>query len=111
MILGHIASASMRLCTICEKYGTLFPKPYRNEFYKHGKRNSGVTKNDVTRKLSSNLDRHINYLLRDNAGHKERDRDIGQDRFDLLEPLTVGRILSSFKSANIEIHNKIKGVI
>jgi len=112
LILAHIASASMRLCSICEKYGTtLFPKPYRNEFYEHGKRKTGVTKDDVIRKLSSNLDQHIHYLLRDNAGHKERDKDIGEDRFELLEPLTVGRILSSFKSAHIEIHNKIKDVI
>ena len=108
LVLAHLGSASTRLCTICEKHKGLFSRSYREQFYQHKNRRKGKSQSDIILTISSSLETHIHFLLRDNIGHKEKDKDIGKDRFAIIQDLTVGRTIDSFELAFQHICETIK---
>lgn len=107
LILAHLSSSSVRLCTICEKYKMFLP-PYRNQFYERGRRKKGMSKNFIIKTLSDNLKDHIFFLLRDNIGHNEnRKTNMAEDRFDVLQSLSVKNVIENLELAFNEIHKRI----
>lgn len=107
LILAHLGSSSVRLCTICEKHKMLLP-PYRNQFYERGRRKDGMSKDFIIKALSENLKDHILFLLRDNIGHNENIKiNMAEDRFDVLQSLSVKNVIENIELAFNEIHKRI----
>jgi len=108
LFLAHLASASTRLCTVCEKYYKLFPRSYRFSYKARQKRRkSGVTRESIINEMAANLQDHIHFLLRDNVGHMEDAAEIAKDRWDVLRQLTLVQVLESLFAANMKIKGRL----
>lgn len=98
LLLAHLASAAIRLATICEKEKTKFPAPYRTALYKSGARKGAMQKHAILTQITKRLHEHIHFLLRDAVAHEENVKsDMASDRADVLMQLTVGQILAALE--------------
>lgn len=108
LLLAHLASASFRLCTVCEKHNQGGFPSYR-QFYegREMRRKKGPIEEEIIEKILANLQKHIHFLLRDNVGHTEGGLDIAKDRDNVLMRLTLAQVLGSLQAAYKHISENV----
>jgi len=112
LLLAHLASCAIRLCTVCEIRKD--KSNYRNKFYDSNSRprycrKKGYTQAKVITEIINNLDEHIHFLLRDNVAHKQNvEFELAKDRIRVLERLTIRDTLSALDSCR---GKTVRGVI
>jgi hypothetical protein len=110
IILGHLSSAAVRLCTIEERFWEdhrcRITKPYKAE----AERTSN--QNQIKIALVKNKDIYIHQLLRQNVAHIERARKGGalwHTRQEALESLKVEEILQSMQKVMDKFRKELAG--
>jgi len=93
--LAHLASAAIRLATICEIARYRPTENYRRRFYEpSGKRQSGWTGSRIKADAAAKPEEHLHLLLRDNPAHEEpgiaNNKEIAAHRFAILKTTTIG---------------------
>ena len=94
ILLAHLASAAIRLSTICEIADYRLTENYRKKFYeKSGKRKNGCSLSKIKSDISAKPYEHLHLLLRDNVAHEEpgiaNKKQIAADRFAVLKATTI----------------------
>lgn len=94
VVLAHIASAAVRLATICEIAGYRPTENYRDRFYERsGKRKGGWSRNSIRADIAAKPHEHLHLLLRDNVAHEEpgiaNKKQVAADRLAILNVTTI----------------------
>lgn len=94
ILLAHLASAAIRLSTICEIADYRLTENYRKKFYeKSGNRKNGYSLSKIKSDISVKPCEHLHLLLRDNVAHEEpgiaNKKQIAADRFAVLKITTI----------------------
>lgn len=72
ILLAHLASAAIRLSTICEITNYSLTENYRKKFYeKSGNRRNGWPLSKIKAHILAKPYEHLHLLLRDNVAHEE----------------------------------------
>jgi hypothetical protein len=110
--LAHLASAAVRLATICEINCYRPTENYRTKFYERsGKRKSNWPSIKIRRDVTNNLSEHLHLLLRDNVAHEEpgikNNSDLAADRFQILKAITIGACEHALKKTVRQIKRSL----
>ncbi len=94
ILLAHLASAAIRLSTICEITDYRLTENYRKKFYKEsGNRKNGLSLSKIRADISAKPYEHLHLLLRDNVAHEEpgieNNRQMAKDRVAVLKATTI----------------------
>jgi len=94
MVLAHLASAAVRLGTVCEIARYRPTENYRAKFYEcSGKRKHGWSASKIRDDIVAKPHEHLHLLLRDNVAHEEpgiaNTKQIAADRFAVLKVTTI----------------------
>lgn len=92
--LAHLASAAVRLATLCEIDGYRHSQNYRSSFYEpSGNRKAGWSLSRIKARIRSEPDQHLHLLLRDNVAHLVpgivNSRQLARDRAAVLKETTI----------------------
>jgi hypothetical protein len=94
ILLAHLASAAIRLSTICEITNYGLTENYRKKFYeKSGNRKNSWPLSKIKAHISAKPYEHLHLLLRDNVAHEEpgiaNKRQIAKDRVAVLKETSI----------------------